>query len=84
MSGNNETTKEMRKKYLPLIQYRVDELPCLLGVGKTKINEWIKSRKLKSYKIDSTVFVHAEDVANFVEKHRQPAFDYEIQGGSNA
>lgn len=78
MSGNDETTRETRMKCLMPIQYRVAELPVVIGVGKTKINEWLKRGSLKSYKIEGTVFVHVEDVVKFIEQHRQSAFDLEI------
>ena len=68
-----------RKRYLRPIQFTTKELVAVLGAGETKIREWITDGRLRSYKIDGTVFVHSGDVARFVDKHRRHTdFDFVI------
>ncbi len=67
----HEVNNLKRANWLEPIQYTQAELQYILGVGKTKISEWINDGRLHSYKIDGTVFVHSRDVDLFVEKHRR-------------
>ena len=51
------------------ILYRVKEVPALLGVGLTKVNEWIRRGLLKTVTLpgdDNTiVWVRPEDLEEF-------------------
>jgi excisionase family DNA binding protein len=67
----HEVNNLKRAKWLKPIQFTQTELQVVLGVGKTKVSEWINDGRLPSYKIDGTVFVHSRDVVLFVEKHRR-------------
>lgn len=68
---DHEVNNLKRANWLNPIQFTQSELQVVLGVGKTKINEWINDGRLRSYRIDGTVFVHYRDVGLFVEKYRQ-------------
>jgi len=68
---DHEVNNLKRANWLKPIQFRQSELQVVLGVGKTKINEWVNDGRLPSYKIDGTVFVHSRDVVLFVEKYRR-------------
>ncbi|MCY2976676.1 MAG: helix-turn-helix domain-containing protein [Planctomycetota bacterium] len=71
-----------RAAMLRPIQYRVNELEYVLGAGETKIRQWIEDKKLPSYRIDGTIYVHRIDAFAFVEKYReqQNVNDYKIGG----
>ena len=59
------------------IHFTVVDLTDVLRVGQTKIREWINDGRLRSYKIDGTVFVHSRDVVQFTENYRNGG-EYEL------
>lgn len=69
--SKNPLSDLKRRDYLRPIHFTVKELQAVLGVGETKIREWIDDERLPSYKIDGTVFVHSGDVARFVNQYRR-------------
>lgn len=64
-----------RSRWLVPIQFTKQELEVILGAGKTKIDEWIKSGQLISHKIDGMVFVHRDEVRRFVDRYRDVQFE---------
>jgi hypothetical protein len=61
-----------------VVHYTRQDLTHVLRRGLTKIDEWLKSGTLHSYKIDGTVFVHREDVDDFVSRHRIGQQHYQL------